>query len=959
MLKLKRDKRFFYCSIVLILLFPLLAFSETSESIKVGYQLNSDLVFDLEKMGSEGIGYEMLKKIEGESSLRFEFIEVEGDIFESLRTNKVDIIGLYLKTPEREAEFLYSERPFNTIISCLATKGVKGIYYDDPESIDGKTVATYEGNPTNILFNQYLQENNISVTYIFDDFENYLNLETDFYLTFTENRATNNFYTVLNLENAATYLLANKDNKSLMEKIDTANSKAHAEEGFFFNELVNKYNFDAINLSHRELTRTEVEKLREKPLVVGYVDNHRPFTYTDDEGAASGAIIELMDILARKYKFEVEYIPYNLDDPSFLYLECDILVSLLGDTEYVLQHYTPTESYYNIPMVASVPMRIAEKTKVPSEILLGVSSIGIADYLYINVERFSESLPNSKVLEFSSFESLLEAYKYGEVDLAVYTSAGTTYSSAYLEESEHYLFATDFLVDFYFSVSKRIAADYVPILNVMLDTITVREYESIFNEHIATYYPKETFETYLGDFGIYLFSIVIAFVLVFLSHEHNVQQQKKDSIIKAYQTDELTGLISISHYYERAKEVLSTAMPREFELISFDIDYFRTINSYYSMEHGTNVIIEIANALTSALGGTSAIISRKTAEQFYILRKVCEGGSVEYLFDAYILPSIRNVMGYHYIVSLSFGSFVIDNCEETLSDIMAYADYARMSGKVSHETTFMQFDEKTKKKFKSKLHITFKMDRAIKDKEFIVVYQPKVDFKTLRIVGAEALVRWVPPVGGIIYPNDFIEVFERNGFISTLDIYVFKEVCRFIKTYSCEFSIPLISVNLSAVTILKETLVMQLFAVLDDYGIKSSQIELEITETAILGAEENFLSKIKELKNLGFVVSIDDFGSGVSSLNRLCSIKADVLKLDKAFFEQKEESARAAIIVDQVITLGKRLEMEIVAEGVETKEQAQWLRELNCNIAQGFYFSEPMDMDSFVEQLKMGKTYTL
>ncbi len=959
MLLFKKDKRVFCCSIILMLCAPLLVLSETSETVKVGYQLNSDLVFDLESRGNEGIGYEQLKKIEGESNLQFEFVEIEGDIFESLRANEVDIIGLYLKTPEREAEFLYSERPFNMIISCLAIKGTQGAYYDDPESIDGKTVATYEGNPTNLLFDEYLRENKISATYIFDDFDKYLDLKADYYLTFTENRAFDNFHTVLNLENSTTYLLANKDNKVLMDEINRANSKAQAEEGFFFNELVNKYNFDAINLSHRELTRAEVEKLQEKPLLVGYADNHRPFTYTDDEGIANGAIVELMNNLAEKYKFEVEYIPYNLEEEPFSHGDFDILISVLGDTQYELQYYTPTEPYYSIPMVASVPMRSVEAENVPEGAILGASTIGIADYLYINVDKFLETLPNIQMIKYASFENLLEAYKYGGVDLAVYTSAGTTYANAYLEGSEHYLFATDFLLDFYFSVSKRIDSEYVPIFNVMLDTITVREYDSVFNAHNATYYPKETFETFLSDFGIYLFSFVIAFALVFISHEYNVQQQKKDSIIKAYQTDELTGLISISYYYERAKEVLSTAAPREFELISFDIDYFRTINSYYSMEHGTNVIIEISNSLSAALSDTSAIISRKTAEQFYILRKVGEGDPVEHLYYEYILPSIRNVMGYHYVVSLSFGSFTIDNCEENLSDIMAYADYARMSGKVSHETTFLQFDEEMKKKFKSKLHITFKMDRAIKDKEFIVVYQPKIDFKTLKIVGAEALVRWVPPTGGIIYPDDFIEVFERNGFISTLDLYVLKEVCRFINIYSCEFTIPLISVNLSAGTILKETLIMQLFAILDDYGVNPSQIELEVTETAILGAEETFLSKIKELKNLGFVVSIDDFGSGVSSLNRLCSIKADVLKLDKAFFEQKEESIRAAIIVDQVITLAKRLEMEIVAEGVETKEQAQWLRDLNCDKAQGFYFSQPMDKDSFLEQLKAGKMYVL
>ncbi len=954
----EKNKVFFTTIIFFLFSFTLLSGADKTV-ITVGYQPNTDLVYDLENMGREGIGYDLLKKTEFESDLQFEFVRIDGDIFDALENNIVDVIGLFLKTPERERKYVYSRRPLNSVVASLATKGVQGIFYDDPISLDGKTVATYEENPINKVFADYAREKNISVIYKVGDLETYLNLDADFYLTFSENRATQNFYSVLNLAHEDTYLITTHENIELMNLIDSAYSKMMIAEGFYFNELLDKYNDDSINLSHRELTRKEVEILRERPLIVGYLDNHRPFTYQDEEGNANGAIVELMSILAKKYGFQVEFIPYNIKDMHYEHEDFDIVISLVGSTDYEKGRYSPTESYYTMSMVATVPMAVANKAYSPFEIIQKTPRIGFAKYLYINFDKFAAAFPDISLEIFCSFEEMLESYKRGKIDMAVYTSAGSTYANAYLDGGKDYLFGTDFTLNFHFGVLNSIAETYVPIFNVMLDTITVREYDEILNRHTTLYYPEAGISNFLEDYWIYISLFILLLILAFFTYENRTQAQKQDLLIKTYQKDRLTPLMSMSYFYEKANILLSTASSNEYEVISFDIDYFRTINSYYSMEQGTEVIKEMANALNDAFENTSSLLARKTAEQFYVFRKTGEGGSVELLYENYILPSIRSVVGEHYKASLSFGSVVIENCTDTISAIIAYADYARMSGKVRHETTFIVYDAAMNEKFTSKLHITFKMNQAIKDKEFKVFYQPKIDFKSLKIVGAEALVRWIPANGDIIFPNEFIDVFEKNGFISTLDMYVFREVCHFINGNRNTLTIPPISVNLSSVTILEETLVTTLLDSLEEFGVSVTEVELEVTETAIFGSEELFLSKITELKTLGFTVSIDDFGSGVSSLNRLCAIDADVLKLDKAFFDQKEQNTKTSIVVDEVITLAKRLFMKIVAEGVETYEQAVWLRELNCDTAQGFYFSKPINETLFKQQLQTGKVFEL
>ncbi len=950
---LKKSLLFFLAS----LLFQYGLFSQEKQTVRVGYQTGTDLIRDLSNFGKEGIGYEILKKIDSESNFTFEYIETQGDFLDALREGLVDTVGLNFKTAEREKEFLFLPNPFNTVISSLATKGDKKIFYDDPISIDGRTVATYVGNPSNILLDEYLKKNNISVTYLFGTFANYLSLEADYYLTFSTDNRVVGFYTILNLDRTNSYLVFNKSDRALMESIDDVFGNIAVEEGFYVNELLSKYGEKATPLTHRELRRSEVELLQRRPLSVGYIDNHRPYTYTDNEGNANGAIVEILDYFAERYGFTVEYFPYSINSPPEEHSNLDMLISALGNTEYELQYFVPTEEYYSISMVSLVPRaRVSDKVS-REEIIVGSQNIGMLEYLYTDFDLFLNQFPNHNIIFYATFLDLLNSYEQGKVDLAVFTAAGSTFADAYLEQNAHHLFGADFSLEFRFSISKEIEHEYLSIFNVMFDNLTARNYEDFLTIHTTSFYPRSTLVSLLKDNWAYVALAVLFIVLVFLLYSYKVQGQKRVLLLQAYRGDRLTDLMSSAYFYEKSQEILAQAEPKEFELISFDIDYFRSINSFYSVEAGTRIIKSVAESLRQAFNESTALVARKTAEQFIILRKAQEGLSVEKLYHLFILPHIRNVIDERYKVSLSFGSVIIEDCNISISDIVAQADFARLKGKGSHETTYIAFDSKMKKNFNSKLSITFKMDRAIKDKEFKVYYQPKIDFNTFELAGAEALVRWLPPSGEIIYPDEFIEVFEGNAFISTLDLYVFREVCHFIDKNRQEMEVPIISVNISALTVLEPSLLQQFQTVLDEYHISAQSLELEITESAIIRGEESFLAKVRELKKAGFMVSIDDFGAGVSSLNRLSRIEADVLKLDKAFFEIKGQNEKNSIVVDEVITLAKRLNMKIVAEGVETYEQVLWLKEHNCDFAQGYYFSKAVDETKFTSQLRKKKNY--
>lgn len=240
-----------------------------------------------------------------------------------------------------------------------------------------------------------------------------------------------------------------------------------------------------------------------------------------------------------------------------------------------------------------------------------------------------------------------------------------------------------------------------------------------------------------------------------------------------------------------------------------------------------------------------------------------------------------------------------------------------------------------------------KLLNSIKNNKFIIFLQPKFDTITEKIVGAEALIRKLE-YGKIIMPSDFIPEYERTGIITKLDTYVLEEVCKLQRKWrKLNFPLVPISINESRHHLKNENHIRELQEMINKYQADSSLIELEMTETTIV--EDIFLAKkaAKSVKNLGFIISMDDFGSGYSSFNILKDIEIDILKIDKEFFKNLENNKRAQIIIEAIIKMCKKLRIKTVAEGIETKEQVEFLKKIGCDIIQGYYFSRPISVEEF------------
>jgi EAL domain-containing protein (putative c-di-GMP-specific phosphodiesterase class I) len=307
-----------------------------------------------------------------------------------------------------------------------------------------------------------------------------------------------------------------------------------------------------------------------------------------------------------------------------------------------------------------------------------------------------------------------------------------------------------------------------------------------------------------------------------------------------------------------------------------------------------------------------------------------------------------------YRLAFKAGVYEIPDNAENPSLAADKARYINRRGDRYAESTVNYFTEEIKNLIDRENDIENRMEAALENGEFRIYFQPKYYLETEEIAGAEALVRWVStPAGTVTPPCDFIPVFERNGFITKLDFHNFKNVCQMIKKWESMGRVPLpVSVNFSRNHLSNPDFVLTISEIADKYKVDRKMLEIEITESAVFDNEELLIDSLNALHDAGFRLSIDDFGTGYSSLNMLKNISVDVMKMDRGFFVNSTDESKSRLVISSVTKLAKDLGISTVAEGVETKELIDFLRELGCDIVQGYYYSKPMPENELMLLLK-------
>ncbi len=454
----------------------------------------------------------------------------------------------------------------------------------------------------------------------------------------------------------------------------------------------------------------------------------------------------------------------------------------------------------------------------------------------------------------------------------------------------------------------------------------------------------------LADENVFISMILIQSFLVvaFLSvicYMISKQRQNRMELERIAYIDPITKRNNFHKLKQDSKNMLFQEYKQIYALISLDVDRFKALNDVYGYDRGNQVLKSMGDCIASHLD-EQEMFGRMVSDHFTILMKY----ETQQLLCKRLDQMIDDI--YHEVdlpyLQVSVGIYVIT--DPTL-DFSLMNDRANMAKKVSKRNTnqsYVCYRDEMRDMFIYETELESDMYRALNHKEFEVYLQPKYTLSDRRICGAEALVRWNHSQKGFLNPASFIPLFEQNGFVVKLDYYVLDQVCSLIAQWIKQGLEPLpISVNLSRLHMNNDHLAEDLIAILNRHQIPSHWIELELTETTLDLNFKNLIPTFLKLKEHGFMVAIDDFGSGYSSLKLLKDIPADILKLDRDFFHSQKSSDREKIVIKNVIHMAEALDIRVISEGVETDEQVAFLEHVGCEVAQGFFFARPMMIQEF------------
>lgn len=413
--------------------------------------------------------------------------------------------------------------------------------------------------------------------------------------------------------------------------------------------------------------------------------------------------------------------------------------------------------------------------------------------------------------------------------------------------------------------------------------------------------------------------------------------------------DALTGLYDSGTFMRAAAEFVAAHGDRALEFLYIDIENFKVFNEWFGRDAGDRLLETIGGHLGDVAKTHDGLAGYLGGDDFVIL---LPAGTADTIDLESGLKRISSTADRGIGFQPAIGACLMQDPSVPIRTVCDHAMTAALSIKGNYTKRMVWYEEDMTHRLEEDPKILIEVQRALENHEFIVYWQPQCHTGSGKIVGVEALVRWNHPQRGLVSPGDFIPILERNGFIASLDLYVWEEACRHIKSWIDRGQTPIPAcVNISRGDLYSIDIVRSITDLVDRYGLDRSVLHLEITESAY-AEDEKMIEAVSRFKELGFTVFIDDFGSGYSSLNMLREIKADVVKIDMKFLDTiGDKLNRSESILESIVSMTHLMELSVVAEGAETQEQIDFLLDIGCTYVQGYYYYKPLSTEQLEELL--------
>lgn len=946
---------FTICFLIPIFYFARNAQADTEkEVIRVGY-FNLDGYQEVDKNGRCGYGYEYLQEIAQYGGWEYEFIDAPWEeCLEMLDKGEIDLLTCAAYSDSRAKKYEYSK---SSIGNCFIVMSVRSdnnkYYYCDFESFNGMTVGLLKSSNINKIFDEYCRKNNFSVNkkYFADSSQlkdALVNGEIDAIVN-TSMRSFADEKVIARFDLGYSYAISQKGNKELINKFDDAVMQIQMINPQYMSELYEKY---YINNYKEDIsfTREEAEFIKENPVIkVVATPNRCPLSYFEN-GTYKGIVSDIMNIIQDDIGITFEYIEVKSYEEALELVKnnkADAICDVFKDYNWATKNnLSLTLPYHKLNYSA-----VTKKGKAPGDLRVAVSG-----NLYFNKTYVLMNHDEDHITVYNNEQECIDAVKAGKQDIAY---INTYVAENILSNGYYNTLMSNIVEGFSHSISMGVNKSGNILLYKILDkgigNLDKSEIESIVERNTMFQKYKVTWKTYIYhnpiQAVIILIAVLILIIVVFLILL-NMRRKYMRKIYNLAYIDTVTGVWNRNGFEEEAEKFIKESKSSNFVVISIDVNRFAVINDNYGRDEGDRILKFMSEIIKESINETG-IISRIRADNFIIL--------LSYHEDMNITQNIEKIIerlkvyvynGQNIKLQLSCGVYIMNDKNENIHTCIDMAEIARKEAKFKSEHIVF-FNENMEEALYKEKGIEDSMEHALENGEFKIYYQPKVDMRDKKIIGAEALVRWISPEKGFMNPGDFIPLFEKNGFIVDMDFYVLEEVCKVIKSWIDEGNqVFSISVNQSRVHLTQKDYVKRLKELKEKYNIPDNIIELELTETVFMDTR-NISGFINEIKKLGFLISVDDFGSGYSSLNMLNKIPIDVLKIDKDFLAESKTSERSKVIICKVVQMALELNMNVICEGVERNEQAEFLMESGCNYAQGFLYSKPISEKDFLEKIAL------
>ncbi len=860
-----------------------------------------------------------------------------------------NILAFIAKSPERMFRYKFSQEPIAATDLYLATDVGKNIYFNDISALNGKTVAIFaENSEAKNMLDDFIVKNNITMKYLlYDDYKEYVFSQADFHLV-------NSFYFMQGKQVVAPvgtqnmYFATLPRYIHLLKALDLAAEKAKMHNA----ELLEKLYLTHVNkdsYSVRHILDAQEIKIMENPrnvAQVGFLDKHFPIQYVDENGEPAGISIGVLNLFRQMYDNPTELIPYALHSGVDI-TQFDMTFAILGHKEVKKEHFYTSKTYASMPMVLFERHKDVDTTQK--------NVMGMLDYSVLDHDEVQKQFPQWELKIFNDISEVTAAYTEERIHAILLTQAGAENAITVLGMSENKVVPTSLVLPLKFYLSKKYPIEALNVLNAYIDKLNPVAVQGVILAAENAMRPPSTFQGLMREYQLPVLGASILLVAcIFFAHAWR-SRSEKSKLYAIINTDLMTGLSTKKYAFEILERTLKRAKPGEYMLLCIDVDRFSLLNQVYGKGKADSVLLFLANILKKKyIDREKGLCMARLRDDIFLIfmktRPLTEPyDTPEFILD--MADGVKEILQSNYTISLSRGCYVVDDVQLPVDTIVDYCNMARLKGKKEHGISSSIFTEQMKHEIDAQKQIIYRMEHGIANSEFVLHFQPQVSLQNNRVCGAEVLVRWHPTQGPAIYPADFISVFESNAFIAKLDMYVFEKTCKFIRDHKHKYQLPPLAMNLSGISVLHDETYSRMEHYMRYYAIEPHEVEIEITESALVAESDSFIKAIDSLGALGFKIAIDDFGTGVSSLHRLSSLRVDVVKLDKAFLDDKLVHKKGVMLVASIITMLHRLGMQVIAEGVESQKHVYILKKLQCDIAQGYYFSKPLPQDVFVNKL--------